>query len=146
MTMGPAPMIRIVLRSVRLGMAQVGYGAHSLVHHPDEAIEQITDVVRTGARLGMTLEAERGSVGPRDALQRPVEKRDVGHPRGCRQRRRVHREAVVLAGDEHLSRVLVLDGMVRAVMAEFHLHRAGAAGKPEQLMTEADAEGRCAGL
>jgi hypothetical protein len=48
---------------------------------------------------------------------------------------------MVLAGDEHLARLQVLDRVVGAVVAELHLHRLRARGEPEQLVPEADAEG-----
>jgi hypothetical protein len=47
------------------------------------------------------------------------------------QRRGIDGEPVVLAGDQHLPRVLVEHGMVRAVVAELHLERARARGEPE---------------
>jgi hypothetical protein len=52
---------------------------------------------------------------------------------------------VVLAGDQHLARVLVQHRVVRAVMAELHLERAAAGCEAEQLVAEADAERRRAG-
>src|SRR5690348_7994696 len=101
MMIGPAPMIRMLSRSVRFGMSP-----RSVLlpfHRVDEAIEQVADVVRTGARLRMALEAERGTVLQRDALQAAVEQRLMrdAHVRG--QRLLVDREAVVLARDEHVA-------------------------------------------
>ena len=61
--------------------------------------------------------------GRPQALQRAVEERYVGNTRGGRQRRRVDGEAVVLAGDQDLTRILVEHRMVGAMVAEFHLER-----------------------
>ena len=58
----------------------------------------------------------------------------------------VDREAVVLAGDHHATAVEILHRMIRAVMAELHLERFCAARESEQLMAEADAEYRNAGI
>src|SRR6476661_5309063 len=136
MTIGPAPMIRMDSMSVRFGTSA------PLFHEPDEAIEQVTHVVRSRARFRVALEAERGLVGERDALQAAVEQRHVRDANVGWQRRRIDLEAVVLAGDEHLAGLLVEDRMVGAVMAELHFQRPRAAGEPEELMSETDAEGR----
>jgi hypothetical protein len=59
-----------------------------------------------------------------------------------RQRRRIHRESVVLAGDHHAPVLHVLHRMVCTAMAELHLHRLRAHRQPHQLVPEADAEQR----
>ncbi|EIL99181.1 putative thioesterase [Rhodanobacter thiooxydans LCS2] len=105
-------------------------------------MEQIAYVERTGACLGVTLEAERGPVGQREALQRAVEQRDVGDPHVRRQRGRIHREAMVLAGDQHVAVVQVLHRVVGAVVAELHLQRLAAQRQAHQLVAETDAEQR----
>ena len=115
-------------------------------HQVIEAVEQRLQVVRAGARFGMALEAERRLVLEREALQRAVEQRAMRGAHVRRQRRLIHREAVVLAGDEHLAAVEVLHRMVGAVMAELHLHGLRAAGEAEDLVAEADAEHRHVGL
>jgi hypothetical protein len=53
---------------------------------------------------------------------------------------------MILAGDEHPAGVDLLHRMIRAVVAEFHLHGLGAARQTQQLMPEADAEHRHVGL
>ena len=63
-----------------------------------------------------------------------------------RQRRLVHREAVVLARDQHAPAVDIEHRVIRAVMTELHLHRLRAAREAEQLVAEADAEDRHAGF
>src|SRR5438128_7453084 len=92
----------------------------------------------------MALEAERRLVGQRNALQRAVEERNVRDTHVARQARRIDSEAMVLAGDQDLSRILVEHRVIGAVMAELHLHRLAATRHTEQLVTEADAEGRYA--
>src|SRR5690349_17921243 len=93
MTIGPAPMMSTLLMSVRLGTL-------ALLHQLREAIEQITDVVRPRARLRVPLKAERGPIGARESLQAAVEKRNVSRSQVRRQRARIDREAVILAGDD----------------------------------------------
>ena len=147
MTIGPAPMIRIEWRSLRLGMRAPALGvAARLFHQADEAVEQVADVVRPGRGFRVALEAERGLVDVGQALQRAVEERDVRRPQRRRQRLRVDREAVVLAGDADPAAVEVLDRVVGAVVAELHLVGARAGGERHDLVAEADAEGRHAAL
>src|SRR3546814_8708030 len=98
MMMGPAPIMRMLFRAVRLGMMRYLFLAG---HQADEFVEQHDDVVRARAGFGMALEAEGGTVGELEALQRAVEQRYVRDPRIGRQRGRVDADAVVLAGDEH---------------------------------------------
>ena len=112
----------------------------------DEAVEEIVDVVRAGARLRVALEAERRSVHEAETLQAAVEEGHVGHFRVGGKGRRIDREAVVLARDQHASRFNVLHRMVRAVVAELHLHRLRARRQRQQLMAEADAEDRQPGI
>src|SRR4051794_18253357 len=109
MTIGPAPMIRMLLRSLRFGIA----------HQLCEAIEEIPDVVRTRTRLGMPLETECRAVGAGEPLEGTVEERHVRRPEIVGDRSRIDRKAVVLAGDEHLAGVEVLHRVVRAMVAEF---------------------------
>ncbi len=116
------------------------------LHQLDEAVEQIPEIVRTRARLGVALEAERRLVGPGEALQRAVEQRHVRDARGCGKRRRIDGKAVILARDQHVPGVAVEHRVVRAVVAEFHLHRLRARGEAQQLLPEADAERRHAGV
>src|SRR5271166_6317298 len=121
MTIGPAPMINMLLMSVRLGM--MSCVRRGFFHQAGETVEQITHVMRPRTCLGMPLKAERGPVGERETLQRAVEERLVrdAHVRG--QRRGVHREAVVLAGDHYAPAVEVLHRVVSTVMAKFHFQR-----------------------
>src|SRR6267143_7079020 len=132
MTIGPAPMIKMLLRSLRFGIA----------HQLGEAVEEVTDVVRPRARLGMPLEAERRPVGPRQSLEGTVEEGDMRRPQVRLKRRRIDGEAVVLAGDHDLPAVEVLHRVVRAVVAELYLERLRARREAHQLVPEADAEHR----
>ena len=81
--------------------------------------------MRTGARLRMALETERGTVFDRDALQGSVEKRFMSYLGLFRQRVSVYRKSVVLARNDYLTAALVQDRMVRAMMAKFHFHGFG---------------------
>src|SRR5258706_14460332 len=114
MTIAPAPMISTLLMSVRLGTP-------ALLHQLREAIEEIPNVVRSRARFGMPLEAERRPVGAGKALEAAVEERNMGRPQDRRERIRVDRKAVILAGDHHGSAFQVLHRVVCAVVAELHL-------------------------
>ena len=53
---------------------------------------------------------------------------------------------MILAGDEHPAGIQVLHRVVGAMVAELHLEGAGAAGQPEDLVAEADAEHGNVGL
>src|SRR4051812_37755805 len=114
MTIGPAPMIRTDLMSVRLGTLL-------LLHRFHEALKKVIDVLRAGARFGVALKAESRTIGELETLQAAVEERNVSDVRVRRQRRRIDRESVVLARDHHAPGAQVLHRMVRAVMAELHL-------------------------
>src|ERR1700756_4437101 len=154
--MGPAPMIRMLWMSVRLGTAsasarlltaQVLLGDLQLrleppQHQVIEALEEPTQIVRTGARLRMALETENRPLREGEALQRTVEQRAVRRHDSLGQRALIDREAVVLTGDKHAPGLELLHRMVRAVMAELHLHGACTGGEPENLVSKTDAEHR----
>src|SRR5260370_16919923 len=115
MTIGPAPMISTLLRAVRLGTV-------ALVHKLCEAVEEIPDVVRPGARFGMPRETDRRPVGAREALQAAVEQRHVRRLQILRKRVRIDGEAVVLAGNDDRSARQILHRVVGAVIPELHFH------------------------
>src|SRR5690606_25151446 len=104
MTIGPAPMMRMVLRSLRFGISV-------LLHRSNEPVEQRRNVMRSRTRFRMPLEAERRSVSQRDALVAAVEQRTMGDASVARQRRLVDRETVVLRGDHHAAAVQVDHGV-----------------------------------
>src|SRR4030095_16077251 len=112
MTIGPAPMIRTLWISVRLGnhistrtastfrhflasLARRALRIEAIVNHRDEAAERGAHFVRARARFGMSLEAESRPVGALDALQRAVEQRLVRDLHVRAERGLVDREAVV---------------------------------------------------
>src|SRR6267378_5992589 len=128
-------MMRTLLMSVRLGTL-------ALLHQLGEAIEQVADIVRPGARLGVPLKAERRPVGARETLKTAVEERNVSGSQIFRKRAGVDREAVVLAGDDDRPVVQVLHRVVGAVMPELHLHGLRARSEAHELVAQADAEGR----
>src|SRR5690349_9556197 len=130
MTIGPAPMIKMLLMSVLFG----------IFHHLLESIEQISDVARARASLRMPLKTKRRSVSARQSLQRPVEQRNMRCAKVGGDGLGIHREAVVLAGDDDLAGVQVLHRVVGAVMAELHLHGLRARSEAHQLVAQADAE------
>src|SRR5690349_5749772 len=132
MTIGPAPMIRMLFMSLRFGIA------HQFV----EAIEQIADVVWPRTRFRMPLKTERGTIGPCEPLEGTVEQGYMGRPQVSADRRGIDGEAVVLARDDDLTRVEVLHRMVRPVVTELHLQRLRPGGEAHQLVAEADAEHR----
>src|SRR5437588_6965809 len=122
MTIGPAPMIRIDWRSVLFG-----------IHHHREALEQIADIVRPGARFRMPLKTECRPVNTRQPLQRAVKQRYMSCSERRRQRGRIDSETMVLAGDDYACGVEILDRVVRAVMAEVHLNGLRAWSEAHQL-------------
>src|SRR5579885_3898544 len=136
MMIGPAPMMRMLRRSVRLGMSTAsGLMARLLLclaqlrlqaaqHQVIEALEERLQVVRARARLRVALEAECRTILEREALERAVEERAVCGAHVGGQRRFIDGEAVILAGDEHPPGIEVLHRMVGAVMSELHLQRA----------------------
>ena len=134
---------RLVLPASRAALCALSRSWISAMKRSNERAH----VVRAGARLRMALEAEGRPVGARDALQRAVEQRAVRHPH-------VRAGSVVSStakpwfwlGDHHAAGLEVEHRMVRAVVAELHLHRLRAAREPEQLVAEADAEDRDVGL
>src|SRR2546427_2488557 len=135
MTMGPAPMMSTLLMSVRLGTP-------ALLHHLYEAIEEIPDVVRPRTGFGVPLEAKRRPVGACEALQAAIEEGYVGGLEVRRERVRVDREAVVLAGDDDRSPFQVFHRVVCAVMPELHLHGPGSRCESHKLVAQADPESR----
>ncbi len=62
--------------------------------------------------------------------------------RGLHYRRRLHREAVVLAGDLDASGEVVAHRMVDAPVSELELVRGESDGQGHELVAEADAEHR----
>src|SRR5690606_178059 len=125
MTMGPAPMMRMLLMSVRFGMVSQlsSLLAASLVgvHQFQEVVKDRRNVLWPRAGLGMPLETEGGFVGQFQALQRSVEQGQVRDPDIGRQTGGIASEAVVLAGDEDLAGGEVLHRVIGAMMAELHL-------------------------
>src|SRR6185295_10408630 len=149
MMIGPAPMIRTLLMSVRLGMfVSARESAMRLVpfHHSNETVEQITDVMRSGTCFRMPLKTKCRLVGPGKTLEASVKQRNVRNFDICRQRCRVHRESMVLAGDHDPPGLEILYRMIRAMVTEFHLERSASAGQPKQLVAQTNAKGRHGGI
>src|SRR6185312_13928812 len=107
MMIGPAPMIRMLWMSVRLPtrsaaarlaaqvfLRQLQVGLQPTQHEVIEALEQRPQVVRSGTRLRVPLEAEHRALPERDPLQRAVEQRAVRGLHALRERGLIDREAV----------------------------------------------------
>src|SRR5215471_15281772 len=137
MTIGPAPMIRMDLMSVRLGIRSA-----RLFHQVHESLEEVVAILRAGARLGVILHREDRLALDTQALVAAVEQRDVRHLDVSGQGLRDYTKAMVLAGDLDLAGLDVLDGMICAAMADRHLFRAAAECQAQELVAEADAEDR----
>src|SRR5579875_115454 len=133
MTIGPAPMIRMLAMSVRLGIG---------AHQRDEAREQIMAVLRAGTGLRVVLDRKDRPVDDAQPLIAAVEQRDVGRLDILGQALRIDDEAVVLAGDRDPAGGKLFDRVVGAAMAARHLVSAPAERKSQQLMAKANAEDR----
>src|SRR5215204_1961152 len=108
MTIGPEPMTQIERRS----------GLRGMPHLPDEGLEQRPRVVRTGRRLWVELHRAGALRGQLEPLHRAVVERLV---RDVAAVARLHREAVVLARDEHPAGRTLEHRMVGAAVAEREL-------------------------
>src|SRR5689334_17183006 len=131
MTIGPAPMIRMLLRSVRLGI---------LGHQPDKSLEEIMAVLRAGARLGVVLHREYWLAGHPQSFVGAVEQRKMRGLHSAGQALGLHDKPVVLAGYLDLAGQQVLYRVIGAPVAARHLARASAERQRQQLVAEADAE------
>ncbi len=87
--------------------------------------------MRSRAGFRVSLKSERRFPLETDPLQRAIEERAVSRLEIARQTAFVDRETVVLAGDENPTSLEILDWMISAMVTEFHLGRAGAAGERE---------------
>ena len=100
-------------------------------------------VLGSRATLGVVLDAEDGKGAVAETFDRAVVQVALRNEEVAgRDRRRVHLELVVLAGDVHPARLEVFDRVVGAVVAEWQPRGARAGRATEDLMTEADAEDR----
>src|SRR5260370_15073984 len=89
-TMGPAPMIKILSRSVRLGI---------LVHQRDEPPEQVMTVLRPGAGFGVMLDRKHRLADDAQPFVRIVEQREMRWRGPWRPALRVDDKPVILARD-----------------------------------------------
>src|SRR4051812_27380495 len=110
--MGPAPMIKMLSRSLRLGI---------LVYQRDEPFKQIMAVLRPRARFGVVLDRKHRLVDDPEALVRIVEQREMCRLDFGRQALRVDHKTVVLAGDLDFGGEQILHWVVGAAMAARHL-------------------------
>src|SRR5207237_6301206 len=158
MTIGPEPITRTRLMSVRLGMYRGQLPASSFqlpaggwwllrpsVHAFDELLEQVIGVVRPGRRFRMVLHAEHRFRLVTQTLDGAVVQIDVRDGDIRWQRLRVDREAVILRGDLDLARFQLLHRVVCAPMTELQLVGLAAQRQRKDLMPETDAECRHVG-
>src|SRR3989344_7349594 len=118
MTMGPAPMMRIFLMSVRLGILFTG------VDHVKKLFEQIPRVMRAGRCFRMVLNGKNRKFLMAQALAGMVIEIGVDHfGFGGVQTFCVHAKTMVLRRDTDALSFKVLDRMIGAVMAEFQFIR-----------------------
>ena len=91
----------------------------------------------------MILHAEDSVTLAPHPLHRAVENVPVGHGQaGARERTLIHRIGVILGSDPDFSGRKILDRMIAAAMTEFQFVSLCAAGKRDDLVTEADSEYR----
>src|SRR5690606_6712874 len=126
MTIGPEPMTRTLLMSVRLRMRACSV---SVCRRQDvgEPVEQVPGVVRTRGRLGEILHRERAELsirpGQGESFDDVVVEADMAHLRLAVGRlhgvieRGVDGEPVVVRGDLDLAGTAVLHRQVTAPMA-----------------------------
>jgi len=115
-----------------------------------KGLEELTKValgvMGPGGRLRMILHGKDGVFAVPDPFHGAVIEVEVGYdePGGVGHPGRVppHREPMVLGRDKYLSRNEIADGMVAAPVPVGELHRLGAHGEAEQLVSEADPEDR----
>lgn len=88
----------------------------------------------------MILDGKRWQRSVPDTLDRTVIQIDMRNFEAIGNGIRKNREVVVLACDLDVSRLLIPDWMVAAVMSEFQPSRLRSAGQRQKLMSEADAE------
>ncbi len=114
------------------------------VHVPEEAVEDLGRIQRTGRALRVILDRLDGQLMVAQALDRTVVEvalADV-EARPCRQRLRDDLDLVVLGRDRDAPAALVPHRVVGGVMAEAQPARAGTRGARHDLMPQADAQQR----
>ena len=99
-------------------------------------------IVRTRARLRVSLETKCRLVNHVDALERLVEQRSMGDSNRVRKRIIINAESVVLRRDQHRSVVEILDRVIGAMMTMPHLDGLHTGCQPKKLMAKADTKHR----
>ena len=94
-------------------------------------IEQRANIVWAGARFRMSLKPERGAVDEMQPLQRTIEQRSMRGLNVIGKTCLIDGEAMILAGNEHLSGRQYPNRMIRAMVTKFHLHGTSATSKCE---------------
>src|SRR6267143_749860 len=104
---GPAPMIRMLSISVRLGI---------LAHQSDKALEQVVAVLRARARLRVILDRKYRLSDHPQPFVGLVEEREMGRLDGPRQAFEVDDKTMVLSGDLDLAGAQILHRVIGAAM------------------------------
>src|SRR5579864_4582699 len=126
MMMGPDPMIRIFLMSVRLG---ISYGRilelrSRVFHHRDEIIEQIARVVWPGRSLRMILHAKEWQRSMPHSLVCVIVQIHVGDLHIARGKRIwIYAKPMILRSNLHPLREQILYRVICPMMPELQLKR-----------------------
>ena len=100
-----------------------------LLHHLDEAVEQICGIVRAGGSFGVILDRKDRQAAMPQPFDRVVVQIDVGHFAIAGKRIGINCKPMVLRSDFNTASGQVLDRVIAAVMAEWQLLGATAQGK-----------------
>ena len=112
-------------------------------HQLVELGEERVGIVGSGGGLGVVLDAEDGQLLMAQALDGVVVEVELGDDRAAFfDFLRGGGKTVVLRGDGDVAGLVILDRLVAAAMAELELEGLGAKGVRDDLVAEADAEGR----
>src|SRR5437667_10676912 len=131
--MGPQPMMRIFLMSVRFGIP----------HQLKKLFGQVIRIMRARRRLGMILNAERGKSTVFKAFNGVVVQIDVSNVDFVHvQTLRVDSETVILRGNFHLLALDVQDRMISTVMPESEFECPPPEGETHNLMAQANSKNR----
>src|SRR5713226_1630904 len=148
MMIGPDPIIKIFLMSLRFGIfSRETFSASrtawlgEFLHQIRELREEIVRIVRAGRGFRVVLHAEEGQFLVAHALVGVIVQIDVRDFHIARRKRvRVDAEAVILGGDFYLFGQEIFHRMIRAVMPELQFKGLPSQGQPANLMPKANPE------
>ena len=96
--------------------------------------------MRAGRSFGMILDTEDRQFLVAHSLDCAVVQVDVSYFNLGGERRRIHRETVILRGDGYFARAQVFDRLIGAAMAKFQFECRAAKSEPKNLMTKTNPE------